>query len=156
MNKDAAILNSIAGSKYTSFALTVDYDLTIEELIKRGKYHFVNSISSQYFPSERKGTKDTRIFLFRFKCPMKPEEVLTVLDERCFRAAETKELISFGNENPDMECNPPIVALGSVWSRPDCPRYAICLCGGPNKHFLDLFGIDRYRDWDYWFAAFRK
>lgn len=113
-------------------SILVDYDMSVEEMIGRGKYDRVDAdINSQNFPSTRRGTDNVRVVLVHFGrdtisepinrgmiLEPKTEEVLFQLDKRNLRAAELPELLAVHAAYPELRGGMPLVALGSVWQNP--------------------------------------
>jgi hypothetical protein len=95
--------------------LKVNYDQTIEELIKKGKYDWVNSdITENNFPDYIGGQIKLEAELVKFDKYMESDDILMELDKQGLRPATLKELLSFGIQYPDEKKEEPIVALGSV------------------------------------------
>jgi hypothetical protein len=98
------------------FPVVVNYNRTIEQLVKAGKYDWSNpDITSKNFPSNKKGNAQVSIQLVHFDRTMTSDEVLKELDKQGLRPATLPELLAFGAKYPDKQREFPIVALGSVW-----------------------------------------
>lgn len=103
-------LNSI--SIVNSHLIVVDYDMSIEETIKLGKYGEIGPhLTSQNFPTERKGKAEIKMELIQFNRSISTEEVLKELDQMGYRPTELKELSALGAMCPDLQ---KVIALGSV------------------------------------------
>lgn len=99
--------------KYT---VMVNYDRSIEDRVKDGKYDWANSdITSSHFPSQETGIKEVSIEFIHFRRNMKTDDILGELDKKGLRPATLKELLSLGEQYPDLQREFPIIALGSVW-----------------------------------------
>jgi hypothetical protein len=73
--KDATLAQSI-------FALTANYDRSVEDAVKAGKYDWSNdNITTNNFPSKRTGTADTEIILGKFERDMESGDVVKQLDK---------------------------------------------------------------------------
>ncbi|MBI4993860.1 hypothetical protein HZC33_02815 [Candidatus Wolfebacteria bacterium] len=139
------------------FPLSVNYNRSIEDSIKVGKYDSVNSdIASEHFQSNETGEKKVAIELFHFNKEMDTNEALVELDKQGYRPITLKELLALGEEHPNLQREFPIVALGSVWQSPR---------GGRGCTFLGRYDLDRrlflgwiVGRWDclYRFGAVRK
>lgn len=140
----------------TSCSMVIDYDRSVKDGIKAGSYDWKNDdITSEHFPSQEAGTKEATVDLFHYGKDMSTDEVLADLDKQGYRPATLKELLALGEKHPDLQREFPIIALGSVWRRPDgrvCPY----LDRDGSERGLSLRWIDRRWDDDCRFAAVRK
>lgn len=137
--------------------MTVDYDRTVEEGVRAGKYDYANSdITSEHFPTKRQGEAQLEPILVHFNRYIGSDEVITELDKLGLRAGETRELLAFGAKHPDKQREFPIVALDGPWQETDDHRDVSCLNYWLGKRGLRLpwFGVVWHRD--YRFLAFRK
>ena len=124
------------------FLVTVNYNRTIEELVKAGRYHWQNSdITSQNFPSSRKGKAQVLIQLVHFDRDITSDEVLKALDKQGLRPVTLPELLAFGAKYPDKQCAFPIVALGSVWRVSGVGRRVAYLWRGAGSRGLGLYWL---------------
>lgn len=139
------------------YSVSVDYGMSVEELIKLGLYDWANSdITSKHFPTQRTGKQEVVIELIHFNRSIGSEEALRELDKMGYRPAELHELLAFGAKYPNIQREFPVIALGSVWQ---CPlgrrRVPFLYWGGSGRELrLRWFGDDwhvRCR-----FAAVRK
>jgi len=146
-----------AGRPQQIFPVTVNYDLTVEEMIEAGKYDWKNpDITSDNFPVTRRGTSEVEIHLVHFDRVIETEEVLRELDKMGLRPAELPELLALGAGSPDLQRQFPIIALGSVFRRSHGHRHAPVLWGGSGRRYLGLHWLgDRWNAYDR-FAAVRK
>lgn len=136
--------------------ITVNYNLSLPEMIVAGKYGRVNpEITPERFLIT--GTGESRLLaeIVHFKCDMSLEDVLAKLDTRGLRPGTIEELLAFGATFPDMQRKFPIVALGSSAEMPG-RRGVVYLDHGGSQRNLDIIGCgcgwpDFYR-----FLAFRK
>jgi hypothetical protein len=134
-----------------------DYGMNVEEAVRLGKYDWVNSsITSQNFPTTRKGKTELRMELIHFDRWISTRKALKGLDRRGYRPAELHELLTLGAQYPDLQREFPIVALASVWQSPNGNRKAPCLDGTIAGRNLDLCWLGK--DWagNWRFAAVRK
>lgn len=147
----------IVGATRKVFRLVVNYDESVETLVKRGKYDWTNdSITSKNFPTKRTGTSEVVVELVYLNRAVSTDEALAELDRMGFRPAELKELLVLGAEQPELQREFPIVALGSVWQYPDGDRRCAYLGRYADGRDLDLYWLGR--DWygHCRFAAVRK
>lgn len=152
-----AIEGRFDGLPSIQYLVTVNYDLSVEDAVKAGKYDCKNDrITSKNFPSKRKGKVDAEIILVKFAKDMESEAILLELDKQGLRPAELPELLAFGEKYPEVQREFPIVALGSVWQDAGDDRNVPCLSGGSDERGLYLYWFSVGWDSDYRFAALRK
>lgn len=148
------VAESILAEETNLFRVTVNYDLSVEEMVMAGKYDRSSfEIKSKNFPSEKKGTSDVVIQLVHFDGFIESEEVLRELDKQGLRPATLPEILALGAQHPYLQRKFPIVALGLTWHG---GRVVACLWGDARNRGLgfDWLGIR----WDglHRFAAVRK
>ncbi|MDI6734190.1 MAG: hypothetical protein QMD50_01710 [Patescibacteria group bacterium] len=91
-------------------------DLTLSDRIKRGKYDWVNSdITEKNFPTNVPADYKAEYKLFHFNRYISSEDVIKEMDKEGFRPGVLAELLAFGEKEPDLQRQFPIVALGSLW-----------------------------------------
>lgn len=97
----------------STFAVSVNYDRTVEDLVIAGKYtEWDPDLTDKNFPPKRSGAADLEIILVKFERDMKFRSVVRQLDKQGFRPAELLELLAFGEKYP-LACNDyRVVALG--------------------------------------------
>jgi len=150
-----------------AFRVTVDYDRTIEDMVKAGKYSRVNpGMNTDHFPVSRHGKAEIEIVLVRFNGAgyMTGGEVVSRLDIMGFRPAELPELLAFGAAYPNEHRKfGVIIAPGSVLANPE----GIAASMGPLVPELMYWPLNDSRDLtldqlgtghspSVWFAAVRK
>jgi len=119
--------------------VVVDYGMSLADMIDIGRYDWKNNdIMTKHFPISGSGTSETEIVLFQFNKGMSTDAVLAELDKRGFRAATLPELLALGADQPELQRQFPIIALGSVWRRPDGNRNVACLGRRDAERFLLL------------------
>lgn len=138
-------------SKHTQL---VKYGRTLKQLVKT--YDWANDdITDENFPSKEEGNKDVEFGLFHFNRDISSEDAIAGMKAEGYRPATIKELLSFGEKNPKLQLEYPIVGLGSV-AELYGDRLVGCLCGNGSKRDAGLhyFGFD----WDgvYRFLAVRN
>jgi hypothetical protein len=139
------------------YVVAMDYETSIEDLIRLGKYDWSNSdITTSHFPTKRTGKTDVTIEPIHFNRSISSSDAIKELDRMGFRPAEGCEFLAFGSKYPDVQREFPIVALGSVWRHLGGLHLVVCLnrhAAGRRAHLSWLEG-----GWDdYWrFAAVRK
>jgi len=125
------------------FDLMIQYDQTIENLIKAGNYDWVNSdINSRNFPEEVLKLFNTKAYLFNFGKWMPSKDAILEMDKYGFKPATTKVILSFGLQYPNEQKNGSIVGLGSTWQDPGGFLWVPILWfdGDGRKLYLDYFG----------------
>lgn len=158
LNKIAdAIAEFVKQTKKIVYAVSIDYDINIEDMVKRGKYDWSDeNITTKNFPAKHLGKSDITIELIHFNRSISLDDVIIELDKMGLRPAEACELLAFGEKYPDVQRNLQIVAVGSVGRNLHGTRYGVCL-------FMDVVGRNADirclgGNWcDIWrFAAVRK
>ncbi len=110
----------MASSK--SYPLLVDYDGSFREIIERGNYGYINEnifedvmgVRERYLRGDKEGTARLTIKLFPFY-NIATIEIIEKLNQERYRPANFMELITFGQEYPDIKIQEEfyIVALDS-------------------------------------------
>ena len=133
------------------FAISVNYDLTVEDAIRAGDYQAVNaSITTRNFPSTRHGQLHLELILVRFEGRMTSENVLAELTKHGVRPAELPEFLAFGAQYPDVQRRFSIVGLGSECRDRSGYRSVPCLYEASEGRYLDLHWWD-----DGWYSYSR-
>ncbi|MCL5004154.1 MAG: hypothetical protein M1352_02700 [Patescibacteria group bacterium] len=141
----------------TTLKLRVDYDQSVEVVVKAGKFDYANSdVTSKNFPSQRKGQANLEAVLVQFDRYMESDEVLAELDKMGMRAGTLAELLALGAQHPNQQREYPIVALGSVWRASVGNRSVPYLWGHSSHRGLYLPWFDDRWHQGYRFLAFRK
>ncbi|MCK5591321.1 MAG: hypothetical protein KAI72_05140 [Candidatus Pacebacteria bacterium] len=97
-----------------SYTITVNYDLTVEEMVEEGRYDIANpAIYEETFKIKRHPEKKIIIELVHFNVPVNDSEVVQRLAERNLRPVTLPELLAFGAKYPKQQLDFPIAALGS-------------------------------------------
>lgn len=142
---------------YPSFTVTINYDQTVKQLIKAGKYDRVNSdITNKNFPLNKKGEEQTEIFIVSISHQMSDLEVTQFLDSLGLRDANIKEGLSLGAQYPNLQRNNPIVARGTSWRDPVGRLMVPCLRSYDSSRRLYLISLVGGWDSLWRFAAVRK
>ncbi|MFZ2072401.1 MAG: hypothetical protein WA101_03450 [Minisyncoccia bacterium] len=94
---------------------SVDYTMSIEQLIVAGHYDCINSeVNSKNFFEEKTSGKCTlKMHLINFKDYMTSEDVKKCMDKNNLRPASLKELLAFGITNLPFLKKHSVFALGS-------------------------------------------
>ncbi|MDD5340844.1 MAG: hypothetical protein PHC97_00170 [Patescibacteria group bacterium] len=142
-----------------TYRVVVDYGKTLTEMIKLGKYAWVNDdISDKHFPVQGVGQQEAELVLVHLNKDATTKEALAHLDGLGLKPASIEHLLAFGAANPDVQREFPIVALGSVWvdafGNRSCPY--LNFTDGERKLFLYWFGGDGHWGACCRFLAVRK
>ncbi len=112
-------------SRQIVFTLAVDYVRGLKEAIKAGHYDYVNeNIDETNFPpgEDEEGEKEAKFRLFHFGRSLEFDDDLRKMVgkmiEEGFRAATLRELLAFGEANPELQRQFPIIALKARWLSP--------------------------------------
>ena len=139
------------------FPTTVNYNLSVSDLVKAGEYNWSNSdITEKNFRSEENGTQSVELRLVHFNRVISSEDALKELDRMGLRPATLKELLTFGSTYKEEQRKHPIVALGSVSRDWRGRRFVADLLEVAGDRHLNLDGLES--DWREHcrFAAVRK
>lgn len=129
---------------------------TIDQLVKAGKYDYVNSnINRTNFQLHPVAKEVELLHLGRYTTT---EEILAEMETQGLKPATMTDLLHSGIQHPDEQRNFPIIALGSVWTNPFGYRYVGCLNGSADRRNASLHWTNPGLQWDddYRFLAFRK
>ncbi len=112
---------------YEEIMLTIDYSLSLKEMIKAGNYHRSHhDITEKNFPLDagllgKKVTVPAK--LFHFNKIIKSKNVISKMKKKLYRPATLPELLTLVKLRDESEKRFPIVALGSIWNRSDNNRF---------------------------------
>lgn len=126
-----------------TFELAINYDQFLDQMIAVGRYDWTNSdITVENFPITGQGQLAVRAELFHFNRVMFSDQVLQELDRAGYRPATIEELLALGGQEPDLQRQFPIVALGSQWRRSRRHWSVPCLGEWRSLRGLDLFWFE--------------
>ncbi len=126
----------------TIYEILVDHTLSLRELITLGNYDWVNeNITEKNFPREGSGKVSLKAELLHFGRNISSENVITEMKKLGYRPATIWELLAFGTQNPELQRQFPIVALGSICVLSGY-RLVPLLHGGGSGRFLGLRWFD--------------
>lgn len=122
------------------YSITVDYSLTLDQMIAVGEYDYANpDINSKHLPVKGEGKLELKLQLIHFDRNISSDDAERELDKLGLRPANLEELLAFGAQYPDLQKQFPIVALKAVAS----------VHGGRDVACLDFVGSERRLDL-YW------
>lgn len=147
---DREEFRKLIGLPPLTLRITVDYSLSLEQMIALGQYDSKNDdITAERFPVKGEGKKEVVVELVKYEENMSSDEVLADLDSKGLRPATHEELLAFGTAFPELQRKFPIVALGSV-AEVYGLRYVLYLDGDDSRRRLGLGWFD-----DVWYAGYR-
>src|SRR3989344_4013195 len=115
---------------------------SLPEMIGAGKYDCTNSeITRERFPIQGKGSRQVEAALFHFGRGISSEDVIKEMDQAGYRPAKTKELLAFGEHNPEVQRSFPVVELGYA-AVVRGSRHVLCLGGCVSWRWLVLDWFD--------------
>lgn len=105
---------------HNTYKITVDYNMSLAEMIKAGNYDWRNNdINDINFPTPPKylrlGKVNVNIKLVCYGRDMTRNKVLVDLDSHGKRPGILPELLALGARFPFLQLEYPIVQIGSVW-----------------------------------------
>lgn len=137
------------------YKIVVDYGISLAEMIKTGKYDWVNDdIVAKNFPiqiqAQGNEKQELEITLFHFNRYIGSDDAIKEIDKAGYRPVSLAELLALGTSQPELQRQFPIIALGSVWQDRYGDRYVpyLWLDGSDRCLYLFLFESD-------WFPLFR-
>lgn len=145
-------------SVHPTYPVSINYGLSLEEMIAAGRYDWKNDdITAKHFPERGEGVSDIEIQLVHFNRVMgSSDEVIREFDKMGLRPASIEELLAFGAKYPDVQRQFPIVALKSLWRRLRGHRYVPYLDRNVHERCLYLYVFEGGWYENYRFAAVRK
>jgi hypothetical protein len=97
---------------FRSYAVTIDYGLSLDEMIAAGRYDHSSEIQRPMFPGIFHGRFEEEVFLIQFGREVRAQEVVDKLDARGLRSVRDEELLALGAQYPELQLENPIIALG--------------------------------------------
>ncbi len=94
--------------------LTVDYAMSLEEMVAAGNYSEVDDITAKRFPLSGIGKVVFEAKLFHFGFHLSKREVAERVESEGFNLAKIEHLLAFGAALPEVQRMHPVIALGSV------------------------------------------
>jgi len=108
-----------------TYSLTIDHDQTLAQMVAAAGYDAVNSdITAGHFSVKGEGKCEVEVTLFHFDQVMTSKEVIAELDRVGYRPGKIEELLVLGVEQPEVQRQFPVIALGSGWRHP-CGRRCV-------------------------------
>ena len=123
-----ALLSGLAFSamgqeRVETYKVTINYDQSLTQAIKAGKYDHVSMhITSENFPSSRKGKAEVEVRLFRFgrnlSSNFSNKEAMAEMDREGYRPATLREFLELVPKHTGFikKKNFIVLVLGSTWN----------------------------------------
>jgi hypothetical protein len=113
--KNSVVTIGLIQSAANVYTVTVDYGLTLEEMIANcGFYGKSDGITTEFFLVKGEGKKAVEITLVHFNRVIETAEAIKVMYAQGYRPATIEELLALAKEEPLLQKSFQIVALGSV------------------------------------------
>ena len=112
------------------FTIVVDYARSLEN--SKNEYDDADKdITDDHFPKAEWecGKKEQSFALYHFDKSVNPDDVVAEMDKDGMRPATLRELLAFGRNNPELQLQFSIAALGSAWN---------CVVGGLRVPYLGV------------------
>ncbi|MCC6639241.1 hypothetical protein IT409_01635 [Candidatus Falkowbacteria bacterium] len=128
--------------------LTINYSLTLEEMIALGRYDWCNhEITSKRFPIVGDGIQEINFHLINFGRSITTEEARRELARQDLMPAKIEHLLAFAAKFPDEQKQFPIISLNSFsLIRGGCRYVSLGYTGNQRELNLDL-DDDCWRDY---------
>lgn len=131
-DKIASLVLEVGKKVAQVFTLVVDYTRSVKDSIAVGKYDWKDKdkdITDKNFPlaEHEVGTKEQMFTLYHFGKNTQSDWVIAQMAKDGKHPATLRELLAFGEDNPELQREFPIIALGSVWVGRDGGRRVPCL-----------------------------
>lgn len=122
------------------YPITVDYRLSLAEMVVAGHYHFVNpQITPENFLISGSGQVSVDVVLTYFTKEITDSSVaLLEMEKQGFRPATIAELLTFKIKYPAQQKAYPIHALGSFWISQWERRAHACLSRDGSERYLEI------------------
>lgn len=140
-NIETNISQTIEKANDTLTHLVVDYSRPIKDGIKAGKYDYINeNITEKHFPvsKDEHGRKEQTFTLYHFGNGVESDYAIAQMEKDGKRPATLRELLAFGEANPELQRQFSIIALGSVWVGRSGDNYFAYLGSGSDGRGLGL------------------
>ena len=100
------------------FKITVDYDRNVQDSIAAGNYYYTDpQITGENFPLKRgeRGEKELCFTLYLLGRDISSNNAIGHMESKGKRPAVLLELLAFGQTEPEVQLQFPVVSLGSAW-----------------------------------------
>lgn len=127
-----------------NFAFVVDYNRSVEEMVRAGKYDWLdtNVIDRYPIPKDKVGQSESiGTELLHLNRLIYYEDAIKEIANEGYRGATAHEILVFGENNLEMQEDFPIFSLESIWQI-EAYRAVLAFYGGPSR---SLFNYDLNR-----------
>lgn len=142
----AEALRTLALSEINSLTVTVDYSLTLVEMIKASGCSSVDpDITVEHFPFPFRGKKEKielKITRVDFGRDIFTDEAKWLMRRHGFRPARIEVLLALAAQHPELLQKSPVVALGSKWRNEYGLNISPYLRGSSGNRQLELTCAD--------------
>lgn len=127
-------------NKIFTGTLDVNYDRSVEEMVKVGCYIWAHEhISSINFPSKENGSRRINFSVFNFDYRTSPKEVIPLMEGVGFRQATLKELLAYGEASLSTGKTFPVAELGDKSLMYGCLMAVYVYCAHPRRVYVSAF-----------------
>lgn len=138
------------------FHLTVDYNLSLEQMIVAGQYGYTNSdITAKRFSIRGNDIVEYEASYFHFNRSISSEDAMKEIEQAGWSPAKIEHVLSHGKTFPEEQRKFPIIGLGSV-AEIRGARGVPCLGRNGSRRDLDLLWFGSVWNVDSRFPAIRK
>lgn len=142
------------------YIVTINYagDKTIKNLLKEGKYDWVNNdITDKHFPTKKTGTEKEEIYFIHFNKRFdNGNQVIEELGKLGYKSANPAQLLALGAKHPDLQRQFPIAALGQHWFGSGGFRFVVYLSRYLGDRSAGLYWFKNRWSVDWRFAVVPK
>jgi hypothetical protein len=140
------------------FPVIADYDLSIEKMLKAGRYGDVDSdITSAHFPSSERGKRRVNVLAANFLGDIDSDKVLRVFQRKGLRPLTLRELLALASQYPHLaDEGTIIIALGSTWKGRAGVNNVVALSSNNGTEKISLCWTGVFTGADYRFVAVRE
>ena len=138
-----ALQTFIEGQIDRVYPVTIEYDQSLESMVKSGGYDYVcSSDVLDNFSITGEGRQSHDLVLINFnKALMTREHIIAGLEVLDLEPALVEDLLAFGIKYPDMQRAFPIICPGAVWARSSTHHVALFLKGTESQRDLSQFSF---------------
>lgn len=129
----------------TQYPVVVNYDLSLDEVIGRGGYRWVEpNIKSENFPAQGEGQVELMVELFHQGRTTPYGELMAEVECQGYRHLDLRGLVALGTLYRNIQYQFDVVALGEIWTTPTGAKFAPVLYGS-GRPCLDLIEVGEGR-----------
>lgn len=134
-----------------AYPITVDYSLTLEEMVGAGHYDWIRpEITAEHFPLEGAALVTANALLVHFDRQTLARRARVELGHMGLRPGTIVELLAFGAQHPEVQCQFTIVQIASAWMSSDGRRQVGYIYGIEDERYLSFCSFENN-----WYARVR-